>query len=193
MLLKYFFWFGFWNTFINLKKINIMKKILTLFAVVGLIAFSSCTGPEGPPGKDALVPQAFEIKTNFSFNATDGYIISDSFSKYLGGDLYQDESVLVYRLEGTNASGSDVWQLIPTSVFFPNGDSITYDYNFSKQAFTIFVGGDNTAGKPTYINNQVFRFVIIPADFGVAVNKSNYLDVMKTLKLNESEIKKVNF
>ena len=34
----------------KLKKLNIMKKILTLFAVVGLIVFSSCEGPEGPPG-----------------------------------------------------------------------------------------------------------------------------------------------
>lgn len=173
-----------------------MKKILTLFAVVGLMAFTSCEGPEGPPGRDgenALMPQAFEIETNFSFNPTDGYIISDSFSKYLGGDLYKDESVLVYRLEGTNSAGSDVWQLIPTSVFFANGESITYDYNFSIQSFTIFVGGDNIGGRPAYINNQVFRFVIIPADFGASLNKSNYLEVMKALNLNESQVKNVNF
>ena len=173
-----------------------MKKILTLFAVVGLIAFSSCEGPEGPPGRDgqdALMPVAFEIKTSFSFNNTDGYIISDSFSKYLKTDLFQDESVLVYRLEGTNNSGSDVWQLIPTTVYFANNESITYDYNFSKQAFTIFVGGDNVAGRPAYINNQVFRFVIIPADFNLSVNKSNYLEVMKAVKLSESQIQKNNF
>lgn len=170
-----------------------MKKILTLFAVVGLIAFSSCEGPEGPPGKDALMPQAFEIQTSFSFNSTTGYIISDSFAKYLGGPLYQDESVLVYRLEGTNSSGSDIWQLIPTDVYFSNGASITYDYNFSKEGFTIFVGGDNIANRPTYLNNQVFRFVIIPADFGASLNKSSYLDVMKTLNLKESQIKNASF
>ena len=170
-----------------------MKKIITLFAVIGMLSLQSCTGPEGPPGQDARTPQAFEIETNFSFNSVDGYIISDSFAKYLGGDLFQDESVLVYRLEGINSSGSDIWQLIPTTVFFLNGDSITYDYNFSKQAFTIFVGGDNVAGKPTYINNQVFRIVIIPADFGLAVNKSNYLEVMKAVKINESQIQKINF
>ncbi|RXM47497.1 hypothetical protein [Flavobacterium sp. YO12] len=168
-----------------------MKKILTLFAVVGLIAFTSCEGPEGPPGLDAPMPVAFEIETSFSFNTTDGYIISDSFSKYLKTDLYQNESVLIYRLEGVNNSGSDVWQLIPTTVFFPNGDSITYDYNFSKQAFTIFVGGDNVAGKPSFINKQVFRFVVIPADFGVSVNKSNYFEVMKALNLNESQIQEI--
>ncbi len=166
-----------------------MKKIITLLAVITMFGFQGCEGPEGPPGEDARMTQAFEIESSFSFNSNDGYIISDSFGKYLGGDLYQDESVLIYRLEGTNNSGSDVWQLIPTTVFFSNGDSITYDYNFSKQAFTIFVGGDNVAGKPAYINKQVFRFVIIPANF--AVNKSNYLEVMKAMKINESEIEKI--
>jgi hypothetical protein len=170
-----------------------MKKIITLLAVIGMFGFQSCEGPEGPPGLDARVPQAFEIEASFSFNSDDGYIISDSFAKYLGGDLFQDESVLVYRLDGTNSSGSDVWQLIPTSLFFLNGDAIRYDYNFSKEAFTIFVGGDNVAGKPTYINKQVFRFVVIPADFGAKVNKSNYLEVMKALNLDESKIQQVQF
>ncbi|RED26357.1 hypothetical protein BD847_0275 [Flavobacterium cutihirudinis] len=175
-----------------------MKKILTLFAVIGLIAFSSCEGPEGPPGppgRDGIGAEAFEIEASFSFNTTDGYIISDSFSKYLGGDLFQDESVLVYRLEGTNNANSDVWQLIPRDVYFENGESITYDYNFSKQAFTIFVGGDNIANRPNFINNQVFRFVIIPADFGTgkSVNKvdfSDYNAVIKKYNIDDSNVKK---
>lgn len=170
-----------------------MKKIITLFAVIGMFSLQGCTGPEGPPGQDARAPQAFEIETNFSFNSVDGYIISDSFTKYLGGDLFQDESVLIYRLEGTNSNGSDIWQLIPTTVFFSNGDSITYDYNFSKQAFTIFVGGDNVAGKPAYINNQVFRFVIIPADFASTLNKSNYNEVISALNIKENQIQKIDF
>ena len=173
-----------------------MKKIFILFAAIGLVAFSSCEGPEGPPGQDgqnALMPVAFEIQTSFGFNNTDGYIISESFSKYLKTDLYADESVLVYRLEGSNNAGSDIWQLIPTTVFFANNESITYDYNFSQHAFTIFVGGDNVGGRPAYINNQVFRFVIIPADFNLSVNKSNYLEVMKAAKLNESQIQNVKF
>ncbi|MBF4473699.1 hypothetical protein [Flavobacterium sp. HJJ] len=173
-----------------------MKKIITLLAVIGMFGFQGCEGPEGPPGldgRDGIGSVAFEIKKDFSLNPTDGYIISESFTKYLGGGLYQNESVLVYRLEGTNSSGSDVWKLVPTTVFFSNGDSITYNYNFSKEAFTIFVGGNNMAGKSAYINNQVFRFVIIPSDFGATVNKSNYVEVMKALKINESEIEKIKF
>ncbi|REH02011.1 hypothetical protein [Flavobacterium aquicola] len=176
-----------------------MKKIITLLTIVGLMVFSSCEGPEGPPGMpgqdglDGAVPVAFEIKKSFFKDAVDGYIISEDFSTYIEGDLFDNETVLVYRLEGINNSGSNVWQLIPTTVFFSNGDSITYDYNFSKEAFTIFVGGDNVAGKPVYINNQVFRFVIIPADFGIAVNKSNYLEVMKALNLDESKIQQIQF
>lgn len=167
-----------------------MKKILTLFAVVGLMAFSSCSNDDTD---NDTIPQAFEIQTSFSFNNVDGYIISDDFARYLGGDLFQDESVLVYRLEGTNSSGSDIWQLIPRDVYFSNGESITYDYNFSRQSFTIFVGGDNIANRPAYLNNQVFRFVIIPSVLASTVNKSNYLDVMKAAKLNESQVKNIKF
>jgi len=167
-----------------------MKKILTLFAVAGLMAFSSCSNDDNNVDNDTI-PQAFEVQASFGFNATDGFIISDNFSKYLGGNLYNDESVLVYRLEGTNASGSDIWQLIPRDVYFANGESITYDYNFSIQSFTIFVGGDNIANRPAYLNNQVFRFVIIPSVLASTVNKSNYLDVMKAAKLNESQVKNI--
>ncbi|MFP3670670.1 hypothetical protein SB717_36915, partial [Priestia sp. SIMBA_032] len=75
--------------------------------------------------------------------------------------------------------------MIPRDVYFSNGESITYDYNFSIQSFTIFVGGDNIASRPAYLNNQVFRFVIIPSYLASTVNKSNYLEVMKAAKLNE--------
>jgi len=168
-----------------------MKKILTLFAIVGLVAFSSCSSDDDGPDNDTI-PQAFEIQQNFINDAADGYIISEPFSKFIGGELYQDESILVYRLEGTNASGSDIWQLIPRTVFFSNGDELDYDYNFSKQGFTIFAGGNyNLSTRPAFLTNQVFRFVIIPSNLLASVNKNNYLDVMKTLKLNESQIKNV--
>ncbi len=39
-----------------------MKRIITLFAIIGLLAFSGCEGPEGIPGQDGLTADAFEIK-----------------------------------------------------------------------------------------------------------------------------------
>ncbi|WP_347053123.1 hypothetical protein [Flavobacterium olei] len=172
-----------------------MKKILTLFAVIGLVAFSSCEGPEGPPGQDGLTGQAFEIlNKNFVFNANDGYNISGTFDSWIDGNLFDDETVLVYRLKGTIDAQTPIWQLIPTTLYFDNGDEITYDYDFSKEDFKIYVGGNyNLAETPAYLNNQSFRVVIIPSILASTVNKNNYLEVMKAAKLDESKVQKIKF
>lgn len=175
-----------------------MKKILTLFAVVGLIVFSSCEGPEGPPGPpgyDALVPEAFEVKNvNLIRVNNNQYEFSRNFSSYVDGNLFDDETVLIYRLTGIVDSTTPIWELIPKTTNFDNGDVADYFFKFSKINFKITViGSFNLAEEPDLINNQTFRVVIIPSKFAKSVNKSNYLDVMKTLKLNESDIKQVNF
>ncbi|UWY26365.1 hypothetical protein N4T20_11645 [Flavobacterium sp. TR2] len=170
-----------------------MKKILTLFAVIGLIAFSSCEGPEGPPGRDGLTGEAFEIlNTNFSYNVDNGYFISGSFRNRIGDDLFDDETVLIYRLKGTINPQTPIWQLIPTTLYFNNGDEITYDYDFSKKDFQIYVGANyNLAETPSYINNQSFRIVIIPSALASTVNKNSLNDVMKAAKLSESQVQKI--
>lgn len=173
-----------------------MKKILTLFtAVIGLIAFSSCEGPEGPPGADGLTGQAFEIlNKNFSYNNDDGYNIYGTFQGYVNGNLFDDETVLIYRLKGTIDAQTPVWQLIPTTLYLNNTDEVTYDYDFSKEDFKIYVGANyNIASTPEFINNQSFRIVIIPSILASTVNKNNYLEVMKAAKLNESQVQKINF
>ncbi len=172
-----------------------MKKILTLFAVIGLIAFSSCEGPEGPPGQDGLTADAFEIQNvNLTKIADNSYELSSTFKFEIGTDLYDDESVLIYRMTGTINSTTPVWQLIPRTIYFDDGNELDYDYDFSKVDFVISANGTyNLLNKPGFVNNQTFRIVIIPSNLLSSVNKENYLDVMKTLKINESEIKKVNF
>ena len=63
-----------------------MKKILTLFAVVGLIAFTSCEGPEGPPGVPGTsANRVFELmNVDFGANSQDGFNISASYFNYVG-------------------------------------------------------------------------------------------------------------
>lgn len=172
-----------------------MKKILTLIAVVGLIAFTSCEGPEGPPGRDGLTGQAFEIKNvNLVRFADNEYNFKRNFSQYINGNLYDDETVLIYRLTDIINSNTPVWQLIPRSTYFDNGDVVDYYFDFSKVDFVITARASfNLAEEPDFINNQTFRVVIIPSDLAASVNKNNYLDVMKAAKLSESEISKVNF
>ncbi|KLT70254.1 MULTISPECIES: hypothetical protein [unclassified Flavobacterium] len=171
-----------------------MKKILTLFAVVGLIVFSSCEGPEGPPGQDGydgLAPSAFQINnvnltriTNFKYQ----------FGANFNPVLFNDETVLIYRKTDQTNSGAPVWQLIPKTINFDNGDTADYFFDFSKEDFNIIViASFNLAEEPSLINSQTFRVVVIPSTLAKTVNKNSYLEVMKAAKLNESEIQKINF
>jgi hypothetical protein len=176
-----------------------MKRIIILLAVVGMFGFQGCSGPEGPPGppgydgQDGAVPVAFEIRKSFFKDAVDGYIISDTFGKYIDGDLYDDETVLIYRLEGLTVSGSKVWQLIPRTLYLNLGD-LDYDFNFSKQAFTIFAGGTYDVGlTPEFLNNQTFRIVVSPSNLVSSINKKDYNAVISALNLNESKVKTIDF
>jgi len=176
-----------------------MKKILTLFAVVGLIAFSSCEGPEGPPGFDGekgdpgFVSEVFELQNiNFSFNSTDGYNIYQT----LNPTIKDSDVLLIYRLTGTINSNTPIWQQIPRTVYTSQGD-FDYDFDFSRQDFTIYAGGSyNLSLTPEFINNQTFRIVIIPGSFSdkssIKPDYSDYNAVIKKYNIDDSNVKKLN-
>lgn len=172
-----------------------MKKIITLLAVIAMFGFQSCEGPEGPAGQDGLTAEAFEIKNiNLGKVADNEYNLKSTFQFEIGGNLYDDETVLVYRLTGLVNSTTPIWQLIPRTIYFDNGDELDYDYDFSKVDFIITARGTyNLLNRPDYINNQTFRVVIIPSNLAASVNKNNYLEVMKVLNLDESQIQQVQF
>lgn len=171
-----------------------MKKILTLFAVVGLMAFSSCSDNDNDVDNDTI-PQAFEVKNvNLTKVTNIHYEYANDFAPFIGGDLYNDETVLIYRKTDQTNSGATVWQLIPKTTNFDNGDVADYFFDFSKEDFIIkVIASFDLATEPSLINNQTFRVVIVPSVLATSLNKNNYSDVMSTLKLNESQVKKVNF
>jgi hypothetical protein len=173
-----------------------MKKISTFLAVIGMVLISSCEGPQGPPGfdgfdgQDGLIAEVFELKNvDFDYNATDGYTIYRS----LNPQIFASDIILIYRMTGTIDSTTPIWQLIPRTLFLPEGE-LDYDFDFSKQDFTIYAGGTyDLSLTPQYINNQTFRIVIVPGDFSGSINKNNYADVMAALNINESQVQNINF
>lgn len=175
-----------------------MKKIITLLAVVGMFSLQGCTGPEGPeglPGQDALVPQAFELKNKNLVRVADNeYNYSSTFQYEIGGNLYDDETILVYRLTDLINSTTPIWQLIPRTINFNNGDFLEYYFDFSKVDFVITVYGNyNLLNRLSYIDNQTFRVVILPSNMASSVNTNNYIEVMAALNLKESQVQKINF
>lgn len=171
-----------------------MKKLITLLAVIGMFSLQGCTSPEGPPGlpgEDGLIAEVFELNNfNFFNDPADGFIIYQKFTPR----IFSSDVVLIYRLSGTIDSNTPIWQLIPRTIFQANGRELDYDFDFSKEDFTIFARGNyDLSLTPQYLNNQTFRIVIVPGNFSTAINKNNYFAVTKALNFNENEIKKINF
>jgi hypothetical protein len=173
-----------------------MKKILILFAVVGLTVFSSCEGPEGPPGRDGqtgppgYVNEIFQVNVNF--NSSNGY--STTFP--LNPVIDRNDNILVYQLVNKN-DGIDTWALLPQIYYFDNGTA-QYNYDFSFDQFTIFIDANfalNTLPS-SFTTGKVFRVVIIPgAIYNKSVNKPDYSDyneVIKKYNIDDSNVKKLN-
>ncbi|OMQ13752.1 hypothetical protein [[Flexibacter] sp. ATCC 35103] len=178
-----------------------MKKILTLFAVVGLIVFSSCEGPEGPEGPqgpEGPISEVFEVQMDFTS--------ANNFGKTfpLSPKIYSGDNLLVYLLVNTN-NGIDTWALLPQVYYFPSGTA-QYNYEFSYDQFSILVDASFPLTQlPTaFTTGKVFRVVIVPGDDGVnkggpnskksasGVDYSDYNAVIKKYNIDDSNVKKLN-
>jgi hypothetical protein len=168
-----------------------MRKISTLFAVIGMILISSCEGPQGPPGfdgQDGLIAEVFEVTT--SFNS------ANNFSKVvvLTPTIYASDVVLVYRLVNV-FQGQDVWKLLPDTYYFNDGTrDFSYDFDFTISDVNIYMVGNNLETVADQFRlNQVLRIVIVPGSFSAAINKNSYTDVMAALNMKESQVQNINF
>ncbi|KRD06522.1 hypothetical protein ASE21_20430 [Flavobacterium sp. Root901] len=173
-----------------------MKKILTLFAVVGLFAFTGCEGPEGPPGQDGqkgdpgYINEIFEV--TLSFTNSNNY----GMTYELDPVISKTDNVLVYELVNTN-DNIDTWALLPQVYYFNNGTA-QYNFSFSFDQFSIFIDSNlalNTL-PVSFTTNKTFRVVIIPgAVYNKSVNKVDYSDynaVIKKYNIDDSNVKKLN-
>lgn len=183
-----------------------MKKILTLFAVVGLVAFSSCEGSEGPPGvpgrdgdkgDPGYINEVFEVKMDFTSANNYGKTFS------LDPKIYSGDNLLIYELVNTN-DGIDTWALLPQVYYFPSGTA-QYNYEFSYDQFSILIDASFSLSQlpSSFTTGKIFRVVIIPGDDGVntggpnskTTNKadySNYNDVIKKYNIDDSNVKRLN-
>lgn len=170
-----------------------MKKILTLFAVVGLFAFSGCSDDDNDVDNDTI-SYVFDIsKVNFANNG-------DGIVQRFDSSIYSGDVILVYRLVDV-VNGTPFWRPIPESYYYPNGSlHFTYKFNFTQDDVEIYLDGfelDDIASDLK--NNQTFRIVIVPGDDGIntkkSVYKADYSDynaVIKKYNIDDSNVKKLN-
>ena len=166
-----------------------MKKIITVLAIIGMLSFQGCTPTDNAVDSDTIA-EVFEIKNiNFVFDPTDGYIIYQKLTPA----IFDSDVILIYRLAGTVNANIPIWQPIPRTLFLTQGE-LDYDFDFSREDFTIYAGGTyNLSLTPQYLNNQTFRIVIVPASFAASVDTRNYNAVMAALNIKENQIQKINF
>ena len=126
---------------------------------------------------------------NFSYTAADGYHISRSFTT----PLYNTDVVLIYRKTGSTSDGSTVWQAIPRTLYLAGGNELDYDFDFSRNDIMIYANGNyDLSTTPTYLNNQSFRVVLVPASAGgknANVDYSDYNSVIRYFNIDDSKVK----
>lgn len=167
-----------------------MKKIFLLLAVVAGIGFASCEGPEGPPGPTGYSAESevFEIRNvNFINDGIGNYgIIYDLNPAILDSDM-----ILIYRLSGVTNSGLDIWESIPKTIYFDNGEELDYNFDFTTNDISIYLGyTDSSVLIPDLTQNQIFRVVIVPGYLTNKVENTDYNSVKEVLKISEEDFSK---
>ena len=170
-----------------------MKNILLFIAFTSAILFSSCEGPEGPPGESGIniLGQVFEV--NIDFNTGNNFARLVTFPSNI--EVYESDVVLVYLLTDVVPDGTggtiDVWSQLPQT-FFPTEGTLlyTFDHTFIDVQIFLDANFDLTLLGPQFTNDQIFRIAIVPAEFGTA--DLTMRDLLLGLQMNTIDIPKLD-
>jgi hypothetical protein len=176
-----------------------MKTMKGIIFALALVLFTSCEYIERPLGDDSgngsLLGSVFEVEGDFT--ARNNFSLGFEFPKNFV--VYETDVVLVYILweQTTDKTGkvTDVWRLLPQTVVLGNG-VLQYNFDYTLNDVQIFLDGtvDFNTLLPAESQDQVFRIVVLPADFAIihSIDLSNLDLVMKSLSINPEAVKKFN-
>lgn len=169
-----------------------MKKILPilLLAFVSLFIFSCDNNDNDAPYQDN---DTYSQMRDVSGSLNSG----NSYSLNVPINIQSTDVVLVYRKD---PAASNAWQLIPKTYYLSAGRELDYNALFSSQNVEIYTEANfdqttmSSSEASTYLNNQTFRVVLVPASPAKgtsSVNTSDYNAVVKYYKLDESKVKTI--
>ena len=162
--------------------------LLSVFIFTSCIDSSGTVGPQGPAGPAGPagpIGQAFEVEADF----TEGNGYSQIFEMPSSVEIFTSDIVVVYLLwEVDGNTGNDVWQQLPVSVFFNDGQ-LQYAFDHTVADVKLFLTGDtdlSTVGDG-YTLDQIFRVVVLPAEYVQEndLDMSNMEEVMSAVKKGE--------
>jgi len=156
-----------------------MKQIFLFLALSTTFLFSSCEGDPGPPGPpgDDFLAQTFEVENvNFQYDAQSNSYISDFIGFPQNIEVFESDAVLAYRYEGTvelnDGTLVDEWSQLPQNIFYQDGTEDIFQYlfihTFVDIRFLIEGNFDLTTLDSEFYDNEIFRVVIVPAEFANA-------------------------
>ncbi|MCX2745267.1 hypothetical protein OO013_15420 [Mangrovivirga sp. M17] len=176
-----------------------MKTIIKLFIPVLFLVISACEGPRGPVGPQGpqgpegglLLAQVFETEP-VSFFEEDGWQVP--FDIPLDFEIFESDIIVAYILWNTD-NGVDNWRALPQFVY-QEEPNFVYNFQYSINEVIFYMDSDIPSEMNNlpveYLDNQIFRFVVIPAEFASAkVDLTNYEEVTKMLDLDEDDVVKI--
>ncbi|WP_372472874.1 hypothetical protein AB4865_08630 [Capnocytophaga sp. ARDL2] len=142
-----------------------MKKFITLAitAISTLGLLNSCVYDRGSDTTivNNVVLPIHEVKADFSVN--------DKHLFNINPVMHSTDKLLVYRLWGKTDNNRDIWRMVPNSVYFNNGEILSYNYDFTVADINLFIEANfnvdtfSNFDKEKYLRNQYFRIVELPA------------------------------
>ncbi|MFT5884190.1 MAG: hypothetical protein ACI9IP_000645 [Arcticibacterium sp.] len=150
-----------------------MKKLLFI-ATALVVGFTSCQGPrgldgleglpgpQGATGQDGGLVYASAIELIGDFTPDNNFQIVEAF----GFDVFPADVALVY-IKWDETDDTEIWRQVPQTAYLDQG-ILTYNFDFTQDDFKLFLDGtiQNFATiDGIYLNNQVFRVVVVPAEF----------------------------
>ena len=171
-----------------------MKKVTLILVFLSFLGLQSCVKEEvvvQDLNDQDTISEVFELRNvNFGYDGGNNYSIYQT----LNPQILASDVILIYRLSGTINPTTPIWQQIPRTLYLPEGE-LDYDFDFSKQDFTIYAGGTyDLTLTPSYINNETFRIVVITVYLSNKmasrkVDLSDYNAVIKSYNIDDSKIK----
>lgn len=183
---------------------KIMKKITWALGTFLTLFLIACEGPQGPPGYDgrdgldgedgsAFEAQAFEVTLNLTLNSDLNRYESAYRSFPNNIEKLQRDMILIYRLEEV-VDNIDVWRQLPQPFITIEG-TLYYNFDFAEGDYRLYVEPEFDASfvPSDLVQNQTFRIVVVPTDFGASAkfDKSNIGNVMQMLGITEKDVQKI--
>jgi hypothetical protein len=124
-------------------------------------------------------------------------MMRDIRGTFNAANIQTTDVVLVYRNINSGNSNGAVWQLLPKTEYLSNSRELDYNFLFNTTNLEIYTEANfdqatmTAAEATTYLNNQQFRVVLVPASQGKNANVDyrDYNSVIRFYNLDDSHVK----